>query len=181
MLIFSKAKLKLQYRFYINQSEVEVVHSYKYLGLIITSNGSLKSSVSTLVNQARKAMFVLMKKAAYLNYPPPALLCKLFDALVAPVCEYACEWWGFQGKNDIELLHRKFCKMVLNVPPSATNVAVYGELGRMPMYLRREVLMIKYWLRLTSCFDISSLLWDCYNYHKTQHYIMSESCSKYSE
>ena len=63
-----KAKLKLQYRFYINQSEVEVVHSYKYLGLIITSNGSLKSSVSTLVNQARKAMFVFMKKAAYLNY-----------------------------------------------------------------------------------------------------------------
>ena len=35
VLIFSKAKLKLQYRFYINQSEVEVVHSYKYLGLII--------------------------------------------------------------------------------------------------------------------------------------------------
>ena len=110
VLIFSKAKLKLQYRFYINQSEVEVVHSYKYLGFIITSNGSLKSSVSTLVNQARKAMFVLMKKAAYLNYPPPALMCKLFDALVAPVCEYACEWWGFQEKNDIELLHRKFCK-----------------------------------------------------------------------
>ena len=116
---------------------MEVVHSYKYLGLIITSNGSLKSSVSTLVNQARK---VLMKKAVYLNYPPPALI---FDVLVAPVCEYACEWWGFQGKNDIELLHRKFCKMVLNVPPSATNVAVYGELGKMPMYLRREVLMIK--------------------------------------
>ena len=60
VLIFSKAKLKLQYRFYINQSEVEVVHSYKYLGLIITSNGSLKSSVSTLVNQAPKAMFVLL-------------------------------------------------------------------------------------------------------------------------
>ena len=34
----------------------------------------------------------------------------------AAVCEYACEWWGFQEKNDIELLHRKFCKMVLNVP-----------------------------------------------------------------
>ena len=73
MLIFSKAKLKLQYRFYINQSEVEVVYSYKYLGLIITSNGSLKSSVSTLVNQARKAMFVLMKKAAYLKLIIPHL------------------------------------------------------------------------------------------------------------
>ena len=85
-------------------------------------------------------------------------MCKLFDALVAPVCEYACEWWGFQEKNDIELLHRKFCKMVLNVPPSATNVAVYGELGRMPMYLRREILMIKYWLRLTSCFPFYGIV-----------------------
>ena len=101
VLILSKSKQNLQYCFYINQSEVEVVHSYKYLGLIITSNGSLKSSVSTLANQARKAMFVMMKKAPYLNYPPPALMCKLFDALVAPVCEYACEWWGFQEKMTL--------------------------------------------------------------------------------
>ena len=68
---------------------------------------------------------------------------------------------------------------IVNVPPSATNVAVYGELGRMPMYLRREVLMIKYWLRLTSCFDISSLLWDCYKLNGTLN--MAESCSKHSE
>ena len=45
--------------------------------------------------------------------------------------------------GDIELLHRKFCKMVLNVPPSATNVAVYGELGRMPMYLLAGCLYLR--------------------------------------
>ena len=66
--------------------------------------------------------------------------------------------------GDVRLLHRKFCKM-LNVQSSVTNVTV-NELDRMPMYLCREVLMIKYWPRLTLCFDNSSLLWDCYNYHK---------------
>ena len=46
--------------------------------------------------------------------------------------------------GDFRLLHRKFCKMMLNVPSSVTNVTV-NELDRMPMYLCREVLMIKYW------------------------------------
>ena len=88
---------------------------------------------------------------------------KLFDALVAPICE----WWGFQGKNDIELFHRTFCKMVLNVPSQPQMSQCMDNLvGCLYMYLRKEDLMIKYWLRLTSCFDISSLLWDCYNYHK---------------
>ena len=54
--------------------------------------------------------------------------------------------------------------MVLNVPPSATNVAVYGELGRMPYVFTQRSFNDK--VLASSCFDISSLLWDCYNYHK---------------
>ena len=46
-------------------------------------------------------------------------------------------------------LHRRFCKFILKVPSSATNVGVYGELGRKPMQLRRSLLSIKYWLRLS--------------------------------
>ena len=33
--------------------EFEIVSSLKYLGLVLESNGSLKSAISTLINQAR--------------------------------------------------------------------------------------------------------------------------------
>ena len=93
-------------------------------------------------------------------------MCKLFDALVVPVCNCACKLWGFQKAPEMELMHRKFCKFLLNMPPSTANVAIYGELGRMPMDLQRKVLMVKYWIRLTSSFYISPVLWECYIINK---------------
>ena len=96
---------------------------------------SMLPTISTLTNQARKSIFVLMKKLTYLDFPPPFLMCKLFDALITPILE--SQLWDFQSgnNNEIEILHRRFCKFILKVPSSATNVGVYGELGRKPMQL----------------------------------------------
>ena len=57
-----------------------------------------------------------------------------------------CQLWDFQAGNnsEIEIMHRDFCKFILNVPPSATNVGVYGGLGRKPMQLRISILLIIY-------------------------------------
>ena len=81
VMVCSKVSLSTQYRFYINDKEIEIVPSIKYLGLVLKSNGSLLPTISTLTNQARKSIFVLMKKLTYLDFPPPFLMCKLFDAL----------------------------------------------------------------------------------------------------
>ena len=69
---------------------------------------------------------------------------KLFDTLITPILEYGCQIWNFQAVNnrEIEILHCKFCKFILKVPSSATNVGVYGELGRKPMHLRRGIYIV---------------------------------------
>ena len=43
-------------------------------------------------------------------------------------------------------MHCKFIKFALGLPSSAANLAVYGEIGRTPLDVRRNVLMVKYWL-----------------------------------
>ena len=128
VMINSKASLSTRYRFFINDKEIETISSIKYLGLVLKSNGSLLQAVSTLTHQARKSVFVLMKKITFLDFPPPFLMCKLFDTLITPIIEYGCQIWNFQAGNnrEIEILHRKFCKFILKVPSSATNVGVYG-------------------------------------------------------
>ena len=35
-------------------------------------------------------------------------------------------------------MHKRFCKFVLGVPTTAVNLAVYGELGRIPLVTRRK-------------------------------------------
>ena len=83
-------------------------------------------------------------------------MCKCFDALITPILEYGSQIWDFQSRrlSEIEIIHRKFCKFILNVPSSATNAGVYGELGRKPMSLRRNLLTVKYWLRLLTSYNI---------------------------
>ena len=120
-MIYARVTQPLQYRFVINEEEVEIVTSIKYLGLVLKLNGSLKPAIATLANQAKKALFTLMQKVLYLDYPPPFLLLKLFDPLITPVLEYGCQIWGYMTSKDteIELIQRKFYKYILNAPSSA--------------------------------------------------------------
>lgn len=48
----------------------------------------------------------------------------------------------------IERIHLKFCKQILHVKSSTNHVAVYSELGRLPMYLNQLIRVVKFWLKL---------------------------------
>lgn len=52
--------------------------------------------------------------------------------------------WGFTKSNEIESIHLKFCKKILNVKMSTSDAAAYGELGRFPLYIPRYICIIKY-------------------------------------
>ena len=51
---------------------------------------------------------------------------------------------------------------LLRLPSSACNAAVYGELGTFPLDLRKKIRMVKYWLRLSTHWDVSPLLQKAY-------------------
>ena len=50
----------------------------------------------------------------------------------------------------------------VGVPNTAANLAIYGEIGRTPLDIRHNVLMVKYWLRLTTDWEISPYLREAY-------------------
>ena len=89
-------------------------------------------------------MFSLLKKIRHLQFPKPSLLCHLFDSLIHPIANHGCEVWGYVKAEDLEVVHRRFCKFALGVPNTATNLAVYGELGRVPLEIKRRSAFIKY-------------------------------------
>jgi len=59
----------------------------------------------------------------------------LVVVFIRPTLSYVCEVWGFRKNNEIERIHLKFCKHVLNVKSSANNVGVYGKFGRFTCYI----------------------------------------------
>ena len=70
----------------------------------------------------------------------------------------SCEVWGFHPAHDIE---KVFCKIILSVKRSATNLIV-SELGRTPLCIDRKIRILKYWLKhlKTKCFILKSLYED---------------------
>ena len=64
--------------------------------------------------------------------------------------------------EDLEVVHRRFCKFALGVPNTATNLAVYGELGRVPLEIKRRSAFIKYWLRIVPDWNTPALLKEFY-------------------
>ena len=78
----------------------------------------------------------------------------MFDAFVASILNYSCEVWGLTKSKEIERIHLKFCKYILGVKVRSSNVGIYGELGRYPLYINRFVRAVKYWLKLSSTQNI---------------------------
>ena len=84
----------------------------------------------------------------------PKVLCQLFDAFVGSILSYGSEIWGYTKSKEIERIHLKFCKRLLNVPTNTCTAAVYGELGRYPLFINRYVRILNYWLKIISTDNI---------------------------
>ena len=70
--------------------------------------------------------------------------------MVGSVLNYSAEVWGNNEAKDIEILHTKFCRWILQVRKSTNLSGLYGELGRFPLIVYRKISMIRYWIRILS-------------------------------
>ena len=109
IIIFNNTRNLQLTHFNLNGHPIKIVKSYKYLGILLSDSSSLKPVISTLANQAQKAMFSLLKKIRHLQFPKPSLLCHLFDSLIHPIANHGCEVWGYVKAEDLEVVHRRFC------------------------------------------------------------------------
>ena len=78
----------------------------------------------------------------------PNVLCQLFDAFVGSILNYSSEVWGYTKSKEIQRVHLKFCKRILNIRMNSCSIGVYGELARYPLYIQRYYRIIKYWCTL---------------------------------
>ena len=130
-----------------NGHPIDIVDSFNYLGTVFNYNGSFKSNIEYTIGKALKALNMLLFHCKRIPLSP-AHLCQLFDSFVGSILNYSCELYGFSKSKEIERVHLKFCKRILKVRMSTSTVAVYGELGRYPLYISRYYRIIKYWCRV---------------------------------
>ena len=103
VVIFEKRKARRQPKFLYNNEELEIVESFKYLGVIFNYTGNFRKCKMYVKDQATKAMFALLSKGRRLKLPIDIML-DLFDKTVVPVLLYGCEVWGYENNIVVDMV-----------------------------------------------------------------------------
>ena len=140
---------------------IEIVDSYKYLGLVFSKSGSLAVSKRHIAQQGVKAMYALITKARQLSLPVDIQI-DLFNKTVKPISLYGCEIWCYGNIDIIERVQLKFLKTILNLKSSTPSCMVYGETGVLPLSVDIYTRVISFWGKLCSSdnLKLSSLMYN---------------------
>ena len=147
-MIFGARKVN-HFSFYLGDTNLEIVNSYKYLGTFFTPTGSFLQARKHIATQANKAMHLLNMRINNLDLPVDLQL-KLFDNTILPILTYACEVWGFESCKLLEPIHNQFLRKLLHARKSTPLYMIYAELGRYPLEITIKTRMIAYWSRIIS-------------------------------
>ena len=129
---------------------VERVVSFRYLGVELHSTRGLSFAIEKILIAGRKSMFALHRRCAELRITDPLLKCRLFDTLVAPVVNYACEIWaGDAAAGKLEVIHNQFLKMTAGLSQNVNSYLALAEFGRFPMHCNQWQQRLRYMHRLS--------------------------------
>ena len=162
IMIFNKqGSLRKKHTFFYKNKIIENTREYKYLGFTFSCSGSDKIGLNNLLNQAKKAWYVIQQFLSKSKDKHFQTYIHLFDTQIRPIMLYACETWteslkyedniiNMLQKNNLEKFHINVLKRLLGVHKKTSNIALLLETGRHPITLSAQLQAITYFFRLPS-------------------------------
>ena len=161
VIIFNNSGRLMKETFYLGNDIIECVKQYRYLGLTLENNGKFTEAKKQLYQKSLKACFKFYRDVKSAN-PSIKTFLHIFDHCIKPMVLYGCENWSIinvtpKRRNlplfdifkewNAEKLNIKFCKYIMGVSKTCTNIGIYSELGRYPLYIDMLKQILMYWYR----------------------------------
>ena len=141
----------------LNGAPLEIVNSYKSLGVMINPIRSLNGNIyqnhpDYLCKQARKAAFNIFNKIKSIGDIPAKHLLYLYQSMIQPVLIYGSELWGFMknANKTLDTMFMWFARTILKVKSSTSNLITLGECGILSPSVLCHINVILYAIRLNS-------------------------------
>ena len=115
--------------FTIDGKELDMVHSYKYLGLHLHEHLDMTFTAKHVAKAAQRALGLLIAKDKAHGGMPFDIFTKLYDTLVQSVIDYGAAIWGFQNYNCINNVQNRAIKYFLGVNKRTSNAVSIGDTG----------------------------------------------------
>ena len=135
MVFRKKGKLKKSYKWKYGNNYIEVVTSYKYLGVNFTSTGQFGNHLNLQLAVAKMGLNTVYRSFFNLQSHNIDSYFKLFDSVSRSVLCYAAQVWGFEKYEVVEKLQRFFIKKLFRLPYNTPNYMLLLETGRDPLFL----------------------------------------------
>ena len=127
VVIFSNGKVRRFAKFYLGE-EVDVVYDYVYLEVTFNYNGPYTKAMEKQINQARKAMLIVLEKAQIWNLPFD-MICELYEKCAFPVKIVWFRSMGFQSFKGCRNFPPQLLEIGLETFKLTANCMLYSESG----------------------------------------------------
>ncbi len=134
--------------FTFNNSELEIVSQYKYLGIMLDEYLSYDVTANLLASAAGRALGAVITKFRTYKNVGYKTFTRLFDVSVSPILEYSSGVWGFKDYIKCERVQQRAIRYFLGVHPKTPLLALAGDFGWINTQIKRQCNMMKYWNRL---------------------------------
>jgi len=128
---------------------IDIVSSYKYLGVYLTPKLLWSKTQEMLALQSIKSIACIFRYQRKFGHLSSVDIFKVFDAMIKPILCYGSEIWGYSYVDKIEKVQIQFCKQYCNLPQNTPDILALGECGRLPLCITYMSNCIKFWLKIT--------------------------------
>ena len=136
ILIFGKTTRPSHYeKWFYRSTEIEIVKSYQYLGVLLTSNLSLKKHFDQKTKICRsnfQNMWTDFINKITVHFSEKVCL---FNAVARSLYAYCASVWGFQYFEDSNKFQRYYLKLFLKIPEFTPTYITYLEAKIEPLHL----------------------------------------------
>jgi hypothetical protein len=146
-------KMKSKRMFRLCDENIDLVGSYKYLGVYIQENMKYDNMVDILSNSSSRALGALLSKYKIAGDMGYGTYQTLYNNCVIPVMDYGCEIWGYDDFNKNNMVQNRAMRYYLNVNRYCPIAGLYSDLGWIHSRYRHWLKMLLFWNRLVRLND----------------------------
>ena len=122
----------------LNDAPLKRVNSYKYLGILISSDLMWSSHISSICSKTRRLTGMLYRQ--FYKHSSPNTMLKLYTSFIRPHLEHACTAWDPFLKKDVNVLEdvKEFALRVCTKSWDLTYDALLSETYLPSLAVRRQ-------------------------------------------
>ena len=144
----NKCRKKTDSEFYVGQSKLGIVSSYKYLGISLNEFLDYNVCAQELAEAGGRALGAIIAKFKTFKNIGFETFSKLYNSGVIPISDYASAIWGYRNSGHAEKIQNRACRYFLGVNAKTPLSALHGDMGWTRPKYRMYLNILRFYNRL---------------------------------